>query len=146
MTNLSWLWTLHQWPSINIQPYINSMAPWKAPFDTLRLRQYCRHFAEDIFKCIFLNENVWFSLKISLKLVPKVWINNISALGKIMAWRWPGNKPLTEPMMVSSLTHICVTRPQWVYFHSLAPQMKCIFSKLISPVDILRISCEIGLR
>ena len=31
-----------------------------------------------------------------------------------MAWRRPGDKPLTEPMMVSSLTHICVTRPQWV--------------------------------
>ena len=31
-----------------------------------------------------------------------------------MAWRWPGDKPLSEPMMVSVLTHICVTRPQWV--------------------------------
>ena len=31
-----------------------------------------------------------------------------------MAWRRPGAKPLSEPMMVSLLTHICVTRPQWV--------------------------------
>ena len=31
-----------------------------------------------------------------------------------MAWRWPGYKPLSEPMMVSLLTHICVTQPQWV--------------------------------
>ena len=31
-----------------------------------------------------------------------------------MAWRRPGYKPLSEPMVVSSLTHICVTRPQWV--------------------------------
>ena len=31
-----------------------------------------------------------------------------------MAWRRPGDKPLYEPMMVRSLTHICVTRPQWV--------------------------------
>ena len=31
-----------------------------------------------------------------------------------MAWCWPGDKPLSEPMMVSLLTHICVTRPQWV--------------------------------
>ena len=23
-----------------------------------------------------------------------------------MAWRWPGDKPLSEPMMVKSLTHI----------------------------------------
>ena len=28
-------------------------------------------------------------------------------------WR-PGDRPLSEPMMVSLLTHICVTRPQWV--------------------------------
>ena len=31
-----------------------------------------------------------------------------------MAWRHPGDKPLSEPMMVSLPTHICVTRPQWV--------------------------------
>ena len=31
-----------------------------------------------------------------------------------MAWRSPGNKPLSEPMMFSLLMHICITRPQWV--------------------------------
>ena len=31
-----------------------------------------------------------------------------------MVWRQPGDKPLSEPMMVSLLTHICLTRPQWV--------------------------------
>ena len=31
-----------------------------------------------------------------------------------MAWRRPGDKPLSEPILVRSLTHICVTRPQWV--------------------------------
>ena len=31
-----------------------------------------------------------------------------------MAWRRPGDKPLSELMMVSLLTHICVTPPQWV--------------------------------
>ena len=50
----------------------------------------------------------------SLKFVPKGRINNIPALVQIMAWRRPGNKPLSEPMMVSLLTHICVTMPQWV--------------------------------
>ena len=29
-----------------------------------------RHFAGDIYKCIFLNENVWIPIKISLKFVP----------------------------------------------------------------------------
>ena len=49
--------------------------------NTLRLRQNGRRdFPDDIFKCIFLNENVWISIKISLKFVPKDPINNIPAL------------------------------------------------------------------
>ena len=84
------------------------------PLNTLRPRQNGRHFADDIFKCIFLNENVWISLQISLKFVPKGPINNIPALVQIMAWRRPGDKSLSEPRMESLLTHICVTRPQWV--------------------------------
>ena len=82
--------------------------------NTLRPRQYGRHFADDIFKSIFLNENVWIPFKISLKFVPKGRINNIPALVQVMAWCRPGDKPLSEPMMVSLPTHICVTRPQWV--------------------------------
>ena len=86
----------------------------KQYINTLRPRQNGRHFSDDIFKCIFLNQNAWISLKISLKFVPRVRINNIPALVEIMAWRRPGDKPLSEPMMVSLLTHICVIRPQWV--------------------------------
>ena len=66
------------------------------------------------FQCIFLNEDVSISLKISLKFVHKVRINIIPALVQIMAWCQPGDKPLSEPMMVSLLMYICVTRPQWV--------------------------------
>ena len=62
----------------------------------------------------FLDENVRISPKISLKFVPKDRINNIPVLVEIMAWRRPGDKPLSEPMMVRLLTHICVTRPQLV--------------------------------
>ena len=82
--------------------------------NTLRPRQDGRHLPDDIYQCIFLNENVWIARRISLKFVPKVRINNIPALVQIMAWRRPGDKPLSEPMMVSLLTPICVTRPQWV--------------------------------
>ena len=82
--------------------------------NTLKPRQNGRRFADDTFKRIFLNENVRISIKISLKFVPKGPINNNPALVQIMAWRWSGDKPLSEPMMVSLLTHICVTRPQWV--------------------------------
>ena len=49
-----------------------------------------------------------------LRFVPKGPINNNPALVQIMAWHRSGDKPLSEPMMVSLLTHICVTRPQWV--------------------------------
>ena len=82
--------------------------------NTLRPRQYGCLFPNDIFKSIFFNENVQILIKISLTFAPKAPINNIPALVQIMAWRRPGDKPLSEPMMVKLLTHICVTRPQWV--------------------------------
>ena len=82
--------------------------------NTLRPRQNGCHFTDNMLKCIFLNEDIWISNKIPLKFVPRDPINNIPALVQIMAWRRPGDKPLSEPMVVSSLTHICVTRPQWV--------------------------------
>ena len=87
---------------------------------TLRPRQNGRRFADDTFKRIFLNENARISFKISLKFVPKGPINNNPALGQIMAWRRSGDKPLSEPTMVSLPTHICVTRPQWV--NTLSPE------------------------
>ena len=83
--------------------------------NTLRPRQNAQIFPDDIFKCIFLNENVYVSIKISLKFVPKGHINYTPALVQIMAWCWPGNKPLSETVMVSLLTHICVTQP-WDYY------------------------------
>ena len=79
---------------------------------TLRSRQNGRHFTDDIFKCILLNENVRISIENSLKLVPNDQINNVPALVQIMAWRRPGDKSLSEPMVDRLLTHICVTRPQ----------------------------------
>ena len=54
------------------------------------------HFSDNIFKSIYLNENVWILIKISLTFVPKGPIYNIPALVQIMAWCR------------------CVTRPQWV--------------------------------
>ena len=53
---------------------------WDIRLNTLRPRQNGRHFADDIFKCIFLIENVWIPIKISLKFVPRGPINNIPAL------------------------------------------------------------------
>ena len=82
--------------------------------NSLRPRQNDRLFVDDIFKSIFLNENVWILIKISLKFVPKGLINNIPALIQLMAWRRLGEKPLSESMMVNLPTHICVSRPQWI--------------------------------
>ena len=86
----------------------------EVPLNTLRPRQDGRHFADDIFKCIFFNENCCILIKFSLKYVRKGPIDNNPALVQIMAWRRSGDKPLSELMMISLPTHICVARPQWV--------------------------------
>ena len=80
--------------------------------NTLRPRQNWRHFADAIFKSIFLNVNILIPIIISLKFFPKVLIN--TALVQIMAWRHPGDKPLFEPIILSLPTQICVSQPQWV--------------------------------
>ena len=95
--------------------WISEHCSWNCSYvNSLRLRQNGCHFADNVFKLIFLNENVRISFKISLNFVPKVPINNIPALVHIMAWGGPGDKPLSEPMMVNLVTHICITRPQWI--------------------------------
>ena len=85
-------------------------------------------------------------IRISRKFVPKGPINNIPALVQIMAWRRPDAKPLSEPMMISLPTHICVTRPQcvksvrgnshWTSFQSLISRNIC-FSFLQRPSVVI---------
>ena len=94
--------------------------------NTLRPRQNGRRFTDDTFKRIFLNGSVRISIKFSLKFIPKSPINNIPALVQIMAWRRSGDKPLSEPRMVNLLTHICVTRPQWVNIEKPVENDCCI--------------------
>ena len=81
------------------------------PINTMRTRQNGHHFPDDIFKWLFLNENVLISINISLKFVPRSPINNILTLVQIMAWRRQGDKPLCEPTMVRLPTHICIYAP-----------------------------------
>ena len=78
---------------------------WTSCIDSSPPGQNGRHFGDDI----FLSENVSILIKILLKFIPNGPINNIPALVQIMAWRWPGDKPLSEPMPTCSLTHICGT-------------------------------------
>ena len=49
-------------------------------FNSSRPIQNGRQFPDDIFKWIFLNENVWILIKFSLKFVSKGLIDNIPAL------------------------------------------------------------------
>ena len=74
---------------------------------------------------------MWIALDVSLKFIPKGPINNIPTLVQLMAWRQPGDKPLSEPMMVSLPTHICVTRTQWVNFETYANRMFLLFFPVI---------------
>ena len=95
-------------------------------FNTLKLTQNGHHVT-DILKCIFLNENIWISIDISLNFVSKGEINNIPALVQIMAWHPPDDKPLSEPMMVSLLIRICITRPQLV--NKYIPKITAIYPR-----------------
>ena len=62
-----------------------------------------RHFADDIFRCIFSwMKSFCILIKISLKFVPEGPINNNPALVQIMAWRRIGDKPLSAPMLTWS--------------------------------------------
>ena len=70
-----------------------------------------RYFAEDIFKCIFMNEKFCILIQISLQFVPKGLIDNKTAVVQIMAWRRTVDKPLPETMLIQ---FICVTRGRWV--------------------------------
>ena len=108
LCNLHWI-KYRQRPHRNTSGCNDVSYKWICTFvNTLRPGQDdCKH-PDDIFKYIFLNDNIWISIEISLKFVLKGPINNISALVQIMAWRRPGDKLLSEPMMVSLLTDICV--------------------------------------
>ena len=71
--------------------------------------------SQTTFSCAFSSMKIAvFFIKFSLKYVRNGPIDNNPALIQIMAWRGSGDKPLSEPMMISLPTHICVTRPQWV--------------------------------
>ena len=101
------------------------------------------YFADDIFTCIFVNENAWNSLEFSLKFVPR--INNIPVLMPTMAYRlvWSNADPvhrriyaaLREDKLIWITTSIitCKINSLWpsnaIYWHrsgsTLAQVMAC---------------------
>ena len=68
--------------------------------NTMRPEQNGWHFTDNIFKLIFLNENIGVLIIILLKFVPKGPIDNKSALVQVMAWHQTGVKPFTEPILI----------------------------------------------
>ena len=109
--------------------------------NTLRPRQNGCLFADDIFKRIFNNENVWISMKFLQKFVTKSPINNIPALVQIMAWRRPGDKPLSEPMMVS-LTFMFLS---WYYQSLLHCNIMVMYSSCFTD-HIIKSETQIDLN
>ena len=75
-----------------------------------------RHLTDDIFRRMFVNENFCILIKISLKFVPKVPIDNKPALVQIMAWRRIGDKPLSDPML-TRYTDAYITG-RWVNYNT----------------------------
>ena len=65
----------------------------------LTLNKMATILADNIFKCILLDENDRILIKISLKFVCRSSIDNKAALGLVTAWRRIGDKPLSEPML-----------------------------------------------
>ena len=83
--------------------HVNLSPPW----------QNGPHFADDIFKCIILNEKFCILIRISLKFVPMGPIDNKSALVQLNSLT--PNKPLPETMLTQfTNSYISDTRRKWV--------------------------------
>ena len=86
----------------------------------------------------FLEWNCFVCDKIFTEVVPKGPINNIPPLVQIMAWPHPGDKPLSESIMVILPMHICVTWPQWV--NTLEQVLHCLFLHLLLVLQFLSVA------
>ena len=82
--------------------------------NAMRPRQNGCLFPDDISKSIFMNLKCTNFDWDFTKFVLKGPVNTIPALVQIMARHRPGDEPLSEPMMVSLLTRICVNRLQYL--------------------------------
>ena len=58
-----------------------------------------RHFADNRYKLILINEKFCIFIKTSLNVLSKCPIDNKPVLVQVMAWRRTGDNPLSEPMM-----------------------------------------------
>ena len=83
---------------IIIQVWISNHIPQKSKYCGMCLcllnfpGQNGHHFADNKFKCIFVNENFCISIEISLNFVLNDPIENKLALVQVMAWRQTGDE------------------------------------------------------
>ena len=85
-------------------------------FNSSPLGKNDRHFQDDIYKCIFMNEKFWILIRIC-----SCPIKNILVLAQIIAWRRSGANHYLNLCWPSSLTHICSTRI-WVNYYKVVFQ------------------------
>ena len=99
-------------------------------YSICHITHWGRNEMDSILQNVFSSMKMYrFSINISRKFVPKGPISNIPALVQIMAWRRPGDKPLSEPVMTSLQTS---------YMHRSTPTSKCDFElKLVLMIVIL---------
>ena len=81
----------------------------------MRVRENDQHFAGNIFKYILLNENYCILIKMLLKFVHQIQVDNKSALVQVMAWCWTAD----ELIIWTSDNPNCamsygVARTQWI--------------------------------
>ena len=69
------------------------------PLTHLPLDEMAAIVADDLFKCIFFNENDRIPIQMSLKFVPRSPIDNNPASVQAVAWRRTSEKPLPGPML-----------------------------------------------
>ena len=99
MTSFYWIWDL-----VTVLHVAWHWYSWKTP-EAVQIYssppdKMAAILADDIFKCIFLNENDRISIRISLKFVPRSLVDNKPAWVQVMSWRQTGDKPLPEPMLI----------------------------------------------
>ena len=112
---LCFLWSSVIW--LGIESFTSLMRSFAYVINSSPTVQNGRHFADDSFKRIFINEKCFISIRISLKFAPEGPIDNKAALVQLMAWCWTGH--YLDQCWPSLPTHICNIRGRWV--NSLKP-------------------------
>ena len=97
---VKWPWGIKLFTNHNRAQTVYTICTLLVLNNTLRPRQKGRHFPDDIFKYIFFNENIWISIRFSLKFVPKFPIEN-------------------KPVLVQAASH-CLNQWWLIYWHIYA--------------------------